>query len=201
MPAMPKVNNGFRSSLHQVRVNGNWKVVPQIYVKNNSTWKPVYSYSWRTGSWSKCSVECGGGIQTRTVTCKRNDDITTEDYICNQFAGSKPSSQTTCNTQSCYVCKGSTKTLRKNLECFGVDTSKMNVWDVTTLVGFISYAIDPNGILIFHGDGSWDGYRSASEVPDKYKRGSLMTTRTMCTSDYISSGINVRQFYELCIKE
>ena len=46
-----------------------------------------------------------GGIQTRTVKCKRNDGIVVDDYICNIFAGTKPATQSSCNTQPCIKCE------------------------------------------------------------------------------------------------
>ena len=59
MPVYPKTFDEFKSSLHQVRVNNVWKIVPQIYVKNGDIWKSLYSYNWEVGQWSECSVACG----------------------------------------------------------------------------------------------------------------------------------------------
>ena len=59
MPATIKVNNEFKSSYHQVKVNNNWNIVPQMYIKQSNQWKPLYEYNWHVGEWSKCSVECG----------------------------------------------------------------------------------------------------------------------------------------------
>ncbi len=59
---------------------------------------PEYSYSWKTGSWSSCSVDCGGGTQTRDVWCERSDGTRVSDSYC---SGTKPATSRSCNTQSC----------------------------------------------------------------------------------------------------
>lgn len=91
----------WKNTTAHVKVGGAWKQVSQLYVKNGGTWKPLWSYSWNIGGWSSCSASCGGGIQTRTATCKRSDGISLPDSYC---AGiSKPSTSQSCNTQSCYT--------------------------------------------------------------------------------------------------
>ena len=47
--------------------------------------------SWVTSSWSSCSKSCGGGSQTRSVTCPSG-------YVC---PGAKPTTSQVCNTQAC----------------------------------------------------------------------------------------------------
>ncbi|MDR0607636.1 MAG: hypothetical protein LBG52_04755 [Candidatus Peribacteria bacterium] len=75
-----------------------------IKVKNQSTTTPVasatptYTYARFTSSYGGCSVSCGGGTQTRTVTCKRSDGTVMSDSFC---TSTKPSTSTTCNTHSC----------------------------------------------------------------------------------------------------
>jgi hypothetical protein len=59
------------------------------------------SYAWSTGAWSSCPYLCGGGTQTRSTTCLRNDGTTVADSYCSG-AGTKPSTSQTCNTNSCY---------------------------------------------------------------------------------------------------
>ena len=90
-----------------VNINSSWKKIKNIYVNVNDTWKPLWNYSWYTGDWSYCSAECGGGTQTRTVYCKRSDNVQVDDSFC---SGTKPSSQQSCNTQECADCKYSSNT-------------------------------------------------------------------------------------------
>ncbi|XP_066557272.1 A disintegrin and metalloproteinase with thrombospondin motifs 7 [Amia ocellicauda] len=61
---------------------------------------------WIVGNWSECSVTCGGGEQSRNVTCSRNTGA-------DCGSRKKPSSQTPCNTQNCP----------KVLDVFGTDWS------------------------------------------------------------------------------
>lgn len=86
-----------------VNVGGGYKQVPQIYVNVNGTWKPLFSFSWEQGSWSECSVKCGGGTQQRTVRCKRNDGTYWPDSVCSSV-GTKPETTQSCNTQDCASC-------------------------------------------------------------------------------------------------
>ena len=44
-------------------------------------------------------------MQTRTVTCERNDELIVSDSICSIFINSKPATSQTCNTHSCKECK------------------------------------------------------------------------------------------------
>lgn len=58
------------------------------------------TYSWATGSWGSCSASCGGGTQTRAVTCENDiDSSTVADSNCD--GGSEPSGSQSCNTHSC----------------------------------------------------------------------------------------------------
>lgn len=53
---------------------------------------------WKYDAWSPCSVSCDWGKKTRKVTCK-TDINTVPDSQCN--ATTKPSSSTSCKTQTC----------------------------------------------------------------------------------------------------
>ncbi|XRB10254.1 thrombospondin [Pseudoscourfieldia marina] len=65
---------------------------------NTQACAPSYTYSYATGSWAVCSASCGGGTQTRSVTCKRSDGQAVADTMC---SGTKPSTSLSCNTQAC----------------------------------------------------------------------------------------------------
>ncbi|MDR0651512.1 MAG: hypothetical protein LBG59_09255 [Candidatus Peribacteria bacterium] len=67
---------------------------------NGSNWTNVscITYSWNTSSYGSCSKTCGGGTQTRTVTCKGSDGTTVADSYC---SGTRPTTSQSCNTQSC----------------------------------------------------------------------------------------------------
>lgn len=60
------------------------------------------SAEWETGSWSGCSVTCGSGIQTRTVSCDKPEGREDE-FRC--FA-SKPPSKRSCDTNPCPAVVG-----------------------------------------------------------------------------------------------
>ncbi|MDR0651219.1 MAG: hypothetical protein LBG59_07685, partial [Candidatus Peribacteria bacterium] len=67
---------------------------------NGSNWTNIscITYSWSTSSYGSCSASCGGGTQTRTVTCKSSDGSTVADSYC---SGTKPTTSQSCNTQLC----------------------------------------------------------------------------------------------------
>lgn len=80
-----------------IKIGDAWRKVSNVFTKVSGQWKPSYSYSWSIGAWSACSANCGGGTQSRVVTCVRNDGKTVEDFLC----GSKPDTSQVCNTQAC----------------------------------------------------------------------------------------------------
>ncbi|MDE2020289.1 MAG: thrombospondin type-1 domain-containing protein [Patescibacteria group bacterium] len=58
------------------------------------------TYVWQTGSYSSCSVSCGGGTQTRNVWCQDSNGNTVSNSYC---SGTAPTSIQTCNTQPCIT--------------------------------------------------------------------------------------------------
>ena len=61
---------------------------------------PCCDNDWEIGDWAQCSVECGGGIQQRSVVCKDCEGNTLPDGSCE---GPKPATVQECNTQGCPV--------------------------------------------------------------------------------------------------
>lgn len=111
MPISIKVSNTWRNLAQaHVKVSNSWRPCVNIHVNVNGTWKSLYHYWWDTGSWSTCSAKCGGGTQTRSVTCirehtkdsrKGSNWKSMDDSFCTKNGLSKPSTSQTCNTQGC----------------------------------------------------------------------------------------------------
>lgn len=57
-----------------------------------------YAFEWVVGSWGACSASCGGGSQTRTVQCVREDDVVVDDSLC---PDPRPGTSQGCNSQPC----------------------------------------------------------------------------------------------------
>lgn len=60
------------------------------------------SYIWQTGPWSACSTTCGGGVQTRTLSCfDMTSNTTVADSYCTAAGLPQPVTTQACNTNAC----------------------------------------------------------------------------------------------------
>ncbi|KPJ10062.1 Papilin, partial [Papilio machaon] len=61
---------------------------------------PNQQYNWVYGEFTPCSATCGGGTQSRQVTCRSREELeVVEDSLCD--TGLKPVTDQTCNTDPC----------------------------------------------------------------------------------------------------
>lgn len=56
------------------------------------------TYTWVVGGFGACSVACGGGTQSQTVTCEDSNGNAADSTLC---TGTEPPTSQTCNTQAC----------------------------------------------------------------------------------------------------
>jgi hypothetical protein len=59
------------------------------------------SFQWLSGTWSACSVNCGGGNETRTVSCLNNLGQTVGNSLCSDVV--MPAISQSCNMQACLT--------------------------------------------------------------------------------------------------
>lgn len=81
---------------------------PTTHACNTQACPAVYTYAWTSGAWSTCSKTCGGGLQTRSIQCRRNDGEYVAETYCD--VATKPAAQQACNTMSCPTTKEVTTT-------------------------------------------------------------------------------------------
>lgn len=67
-----------------------------------------YTYSWETGTWSTCSKDCGDGMQTRSIVCRRSDGSYVTETNCD--ASTKPAATQNCNLKACPTGREVTQT-------------------------------------------------------------------------------------------
>lgn len=66
--------------------------------KPASETRPCHVFSWRAADWSACSALCGGGLQTRTVTCVDEDGAVGPNLNC---SSAPVATQQACNPEPC----------------------------------------------------------------------------------------------------
>ena len=96
-----KINGQFKLAQINAKYGNNWRDTFQVYHKRNNQWKEVYSYQYIPSNWSECSKSCGGGIQTRTISCRRSDGIYKDNNYCRKYGLTLPPTTQQCNTHSC----------------------------------------------------------------------------------------------------
>ena len=157
-------------------VSGTWKKLRNVHIGVDGVWKPLWTYTWKTGDWSECSADCGGGTQTRSVSCQRTDGLIVEDVFCD--AENKPASSQTCNEQGCEECGYEFD-----------DNATLTLWMVIRLAEFGGI----NGFSI-----SWEGVNIVSGATPieatSYVSGGYLYTRSTLQMD--TGGIT--DMYAVC---
>ncbi|TDH12189.1 hypothetical protein EPR50_G00069990 [Perca flavescens] len=122
---------------------------------------PVYTGGWSVwGQWAQCSSECGGGVQTRTRTCRSPPE---ESYLCEGVVEEgRP-----CNSQTCT---GKGRHLSRSQSLRSVDSRKRDDVDKPR-----SGQQSPQTV-----HGAWDEWSPWSLCSSTCGRGYRSRTRT-CT--------------------
>lgn len=81
---------------------------PTTRTCNTNTCPESYTYNWEAGAFGACSVDCGDGVQTRSIACKRNDGQYVSTTYCDP--NTKPAMQQTCHPKDCSVGRPVTQT-------------------------------------------------------------------------------------------
>jgi hypothetical protein len=111
------------------------------------------SYNPIVGGWSTCSNSCGGGTQSRSVSCQRSDGA----YVDNSACGSPATSQS---------CTGNTGCAPPSITVTNVVNDYADEWNCRT--GYTCYGSSPaaNGYPAWSGTGTWEsGYCPAGSGP------------------------------------
>lgn len=95
----PSFNNGFEADSRQGATS------PSIGISGQA------SYAWVENNWSSCSAQCGGGTQTRSVSCQNDKGEMVSENHCSQ---ARPVTSQVCQTQSCTSSTGSQKNCSVN---------------------------------------------------------------------------------------
>lgn len=124
-----KINNTWvKANTAYTKVSGTWKEIKNLYKRINGVWTPVWTFTYVLGDWGTCTVTCGGGTQTRTVVCTRNDGVQFSDDFC---AGlTKPTTSQVCNTQAC-----SNKECYYAFDLYPATPAHVYTWEVIPGIG------------------------------------------------------------------
>ncbi len=98
-------NGNLRISSSKCYVNGAAASLSSCRSLARPTTAQCPSNSWSPGSWGQCSATCGGGTQTRPVTCQSSYGTTVANSLCTD---TKPATAQSCNIQACPIYTWST---------------------------------------------------------------------------------------------
>jgi len=120
-------------------------LAPKPAVSAKCNMQKCLKFKWELSSWSVCSKSCGGGTQTRTATCMRNDGFEAIDPA--SCTDAKPTLTQSCSSQPCVfyyykvsewgqcsqTCNGGQQT--RSVTCVGSDDGSMKSHDYCKSLG------------------------------------------------------------------
>lgn len=76
---------------------------PTTRTCNTDACPETYTYTWDPQPWGACSKDCGDGLQTRSLACKRTSSSGMIDYVSDTYcpAATKPPTQQACKIKDC----------------------------------------------------------------------------------------------------